>query len=451
MKIVIVGAGEVGSYLCSTLSTQGHEVTVIESSEETARAIDEQYNVKVLEENGSSAETLDNARVDECDFFLAMTSDDKTNLISSSLAKALGARTTITRIHEQTYIDNSYINFQLHFGIDHMINPEALSAMELVKSIRNPGRVAVENFARGKIEAQQVQITERSKLIGKSLKELYLESRLRIGLIEQDEKEDVPNADTVLENGDIVTLFGPPEEISAARKKFDPDSKEESVRVVVYGGGETAIALVRLLKNPRFKVRIIEGDVQVCRNLSEKFPAITVIHGDATSLRLMEEEQIGSADYFIACTKRDEDNIMTGLQASKLGSSHVQILINKTDYEEVIDRLKGTLGVEMTVSPRIATVNEVMRYISPEPYTELVKMSNRKGKILEIKVAHESSCVGKLMKDISWPPHCVVVALLHKFQANVPGADDKILAGDRVVAITRNENVKGLLKLLAAE
>lgn len=273
MKIVIVGAGEVGSYLCSTLSSQGHDVTVIESVEATANKIDEQFNVKVLEGNGSSAEILVNAQVNESDFFLAMTSDDKTNLISSSLAKALGAKTTITRIHEQTYIDNSYINFQLHFGIDHMINPEALSAMELVKSIRNPGRVAVENLARGKIEAQQVQITSRSKLIGKSLKELSLDSRLRIGFIEQGENEDVPNADTVLQDGDVVTLFGPPDEISAGKKHFDPESKEERVRVVVFGGGETAIALVRLLKNPRFKVRIIESDPNVCRNLSEKFPA----------------------------------------------------------------------------------------------------------------------------------------------------------------------------------
>ena len=164
-------------------------------------------------------------------------------------------------------------------------------------------------------------------------------------------------------------------------------------------------------------------------------------------MRLLEEEQIGSTDYFIACTKDDENNIMTGLQSSKLGAAHVQIVINKTDYEEILDRMKSTLGIELSVSPRIATVNEIMRYLSPEPYTELAELPNKAGKILEIRVSGNSSQTGRLIKDIPLPLSTVFVALLHKFEAVVPGAEDIILEGDRIVVITKEDSIKELLNL----
>ena len=447
MKIVIVGAGEVGSYLCGMLSGQVHEVTLIESAGKIVNRVDEQYDVRVIEGNGSSAEILKNAEVDDCDFFLAMTSDDKTNLISSSLAKALGAGTTIARVHDQTYTDNSYLNYQLHFGIDMLLNPEALCAVELAKTIRNPGRVAVENFSRGQIEVQQVQLAKNSKLRGKSLAELKLNPKMRIGTIQRAESVELPTADSVLEAGDWVTIFGPPDVMMESRVNFNPDSSADIVRVVLYGGSEISIALVRLLTNPRFKIRIIDSDQEKCDFLAEKFPHVTVINGDATRLRLLEEEQIGSTDYFIACTKNDENNIMTGLQSSKLGAAHIQIVINKTDYEEVLDRMKSALGIEMSVSPRIATVNEVMRYLSPAPYTELADLPNKAGKILEIRISGESPQTGRLIKDIPLPSGTVFVALLHKFQAVVPGAEDIILEGDRVVVITKEDNIKKLLEM----
>jgi trk system potassium uptake protein len=451
MKIVIVGAGEVGTYLCSLLSEQSHHVTLIESCEETVQRVDEQYDVKVINGSGSSAETLVNANVGECDFFLAMTSDDKTNLISISLAKALGAKSTIGRIHDQTYRDNSYINYQLQFGIDYILNPEALCAIELAKAIRNPGRVAVENFARSQIEVQRVEVTRRSKFIGKKIKTLGLEPIMRIGYVQREECIEIASADMILEVGDIVTLFGASESLLEIKEKFDPESKLESVKVALFGGGETAIALIRLLSSQRFKIRVVDNDERKCRQLAERFPEVTVIHGDGTSLRLMEEEQIGSCDYFIACTKKDEDNIMMGLQATKLGAGHVLLVINKIDYEEITSKLKWLIGVELVVSPCIATASEVQRYISTEPFIELFTLPNKMSKIIEIRVGHKSPCASKALREIALPRGCVVVALLHKFTAKVPGGDDKILPDDRVVVITKEENIRELVPLLAGE
>ena len=439
MKILVVGAGEVGTYSCKVLSEQQHDVTVLEQSEAVASSIDEAHNVRVIRCNGSSAQVLTQADVGDCDAFLAMTSDDRTNLVSCSLAKVLGTKLTIARVHDQMYTDNSYVNYQVHFGIDVMLNPEALCAVELAKEIRNPGRVAVENFARGEIEVQQICATSRSRFIGKPLKELNLIPNVRIGYVQRGNQLEIPSSETVIKEGDSLTLFGTPEALFEIKPKLDPNTAVGSVRVVLFGGEETAVALARLLSNSRFKIRIIDKEPRRCRRLAEHFPGITVIHGDATSLRLLEEEQIGNTDYFVPCTKDDEINIMTSLQAAKLGAHHVKLVINKPDYEAVLNELKDVLGVETVLSPRIATVNEILRYLSTDPYIELATLPDQNGKILEIYIPPDSNCNGKKIKDIMLPRDSLIVALLHKYHAKIPHMDDTILSGDRVVAIVKHE------------
>jgi trk system potassium uptake protein TrkA len=236
-------------------------VIVIERSEEQASKLRQEFDVRVLQESGSSARTLIKAGVERCDYFLAMARNDETNLVSSSLARALGARNTFTRIHDQTFRDNSIIDYQNHFGIDYLINPERLAAVELAKAIRNPSRVAVEDFARGFIEVQLVEITKRSKAVGKTLAELKLDNRMRIGIVQRGDATMVADARTVLEVGDNITVFGNPDALFETRSTFDPNTGHgDRLRVVVLGGGEMSVSLVRLLSNPRFKIRIIEND-----------------------------------------------------------------------------------------------------------------------------------------------------------------------------------------------
>ena len=448
MKIIIVGAGEVGHNLCTTLAAAGHDVTLIERSALRCEKLDEEQNARIITGNGSSARQLVEVDVAECDAFLAMTSDDRTNVISCSLAKGLGAKNTIARIHDETYSDNSVINYQLHFGIDLLVNPEAICAVELAKEIRGAGRVAVENFARGQIEVQQQRVAAGSRLIGKQLQDLKFDPRVRIGYIQRDGKSEIASADSTMEEGDLVTHFGHPEALFALREKFDPKHKIDISRVVLFGASETAINLIQLLTNPRFKIRVIEKDPEVCRSLAERFPNITVINGDATSLRLLEEEQIGSADYFVGCTKDDEENILTCIQASKLGAKHVQLVINKGDYDELLGMLKTTLAIEVVVSPRRATAEFMLRTLSTETVATLADLPNQGVKILEVRISHSSPCVGRSVKDLQFPRGSLLVALQHKFKAKVPAADDVILAGDRVVVAVNHEQEKALLERL---
>lgn len=449
MRIIIVGAGEVGHNLCTTLSNFRHNVTLIERSQARCEKLDEEQNARIINGNGSSARQLVEADITRCDAFLAMTSDDHTNVISCSIAKGLGAKNTIARIHDETYSDNSAINYQLHFGIDLLINPEAICATELAKEIRGAGRVAVERFARGQIEVQQHRVAEGSNLIGKKLKDLQLDPRVRIGVIQHnDGQSEIANAESVMEQGDLVTHFGHPDALLTLREKLEPRKKIVTSRVVLFGGSETAINLVKLLSNPRFKIRIIEKDRAKCKQLADRFPHITVIHGDATSLRLLEEEQVGSADYFVGCTKDDEENILTCVQASKLGVKHVQLVINKGDYDDLLDMLRTTLSIETVVSPRSATAKFILNTLSPKMVTTLAELPEQNMRILEILISHASPCVGRSVKNIKIPRGSLLVALQHKYKVKVPAADDTILAGDRVVVIVSNDQEKALVKSL---
>jgi len=339
-------------------------------------------------------------------------------------------------------------NYQRIFGIDFFLNPEALCAVELAKLIRHPSRVAVENFARGQIEVQQQRVAEGSRLIGRALKDLKIDPRVRVGYVQREGRTRVANADTTLQKDDLVTVFGHPDPLFAMRERFDPKSKVELTRVVLFGGSETAINLIRILSNPRFKIRVIEKDPDRCRALAERFPRVTFIHGDATSLRLLEEEQIDSAHYFVACTKDDEENILTCIQASKLGARHVQLVINKGDYDALLGMLKTTLAIEVVVSPRQATADFMLRSLSTETVSHLATLPDGNGRILEVRITHASPCVGRTVKEIHLPRGSLFVALLHKFKARVPAADDKILAGDRVVVMVDEEQEKALLERL---
>lgn len=448
MKIIIIGAGNVGSFLCKCLSENGYNVTVIEEDTYVANSIDEQYDVKVINGNGSSAEILVKAGVRDCDFCIAMTSDDRVNIVGCSIAKALGAKATIARIHDQTYSDHSLINYQFHFGIDYLVNPEGLCAMELAKDIRNPGRLAVERFAQGHIEVQQIPITQSSNLTGIPLEKLELSPEVRVGYIQRGEETFIACSKSTFEQGDLVTFVGLSEELSKIKKKLSPNEGPQSSSIVLFGGTESAISLIRLLSHSRFKILLIEKDPRICKELAEIFPHITVIHGDASSIRLLEEEKIGNYDYFIATTRNDEDNIMTSLLAKQQGVKKIQLIINRCDYENILGELKNVLGIERIVSPRVATITELLHYISQNATIELATLPGEVGKILEIRVSPESACVGKTIHEIAWPADIILVAILNQFHAKVPCAGDTILASSRLVVIAKQDSISPLLELL---
>ncbi len=439
MKIIIAGAGDVGFYLCQVLSEDGHAVTMIEEQDAIADEAESSLDARVIRGNGASARCLEKAGVSSCDFFIAMTAHDQLNIVACSIARKLGAKYTIARVHDLVFSDNKRVNFQEYFHIDTLINPEALTAIELAKHVRNPERMAVEDFARGQIELQEIVTSPSAKALGKPLKEIRLPSSLKIGYLVRGETLAVPTADTVLEAGDKITVIGTPELLLANRKLFTNEDSSSTIRVVLNGATETAISVIRRLSNYRFKIRVIEPDLKKCKDIAEAFPNVTVINGSATSLRLLEEEQIGSADYFISCTKDDEENVMTCLQAKKLGVKYVELVINKPDYEQVLQNISGFLDIRAAVSPRKVTVNEIKKYITNKDFIAIGELKGGTVEFIEFKIPENSPCLSKKLRDLKLPPACIVAAIVDELKAKVPNADDEIKAGDRIIVILEKD------------
>lgn len=447
MNIIIVGAGEIGRHLAIELSRQDHSVSVIESDAVSAAELQNEIEGRVVEGDGSSVKALAEANIGECELFLSLTSENSVNLMSASMVKSMGVERVISRVHPGLQREEWLFDFRGHFGIDHIFSSERLAAIELAKFIRNPDSLVVEEIARGRIELQQVKVSSKSDATGQPLKTLKFPANTRVALISRDGKHEVANADSVLEGGDVVTVFGAPRKLRTLVDRLQKEVHlKEGPRVVIFGGGEYGFALAQMLESWNCRVRIFERNPDLAKELTDRLSNTTVIIADATSVAELEEEQVGEADFFVATSSSDEDNVMTCLQAHNLGAKNCLTLIHRADYAKAISASGRHFGVVAAVSPREASRKEISRYVTTEKYHVVRKLGD--GIVLQTHVTKGSRADGKTVGNIKWPEGCVLVGLLKGIQAIVPGADAELSAGDQIFAVVAKKAEKKFLKLV---
>lgn len=435
MNIVIFGMGAVGQHLADRLSSEQHNLTLIDASSSVAEELNERVDARVVCGDGSSALTLADAGVGEADLFLGLSGDDNANLVAASIAKALGAGRTIVRLHAQMQRDSWLFDLRTHFQLDHVFSTQRLAAVELAKHIRNPERLMVEEIARGAIELQQVRLTDRQPVVGVALKDLSLPPEVLVGSIRREGHLKIPNGEDVLQSGDQITLFGAPRVLSSILPQFQsniiPDTE---ISVVIFGGDEYGFALAEMLEGHKYRVRVMEKRASLCRRLSETLNRTVVIQGDATSAQQLREERVGDADFFIAATDDDEDNVMTCLQAKSLGTRYCLTLIHRSDYAEVISRNSRQLQIHAAISPWEATNRELLRFITSERANTVFSLGDE-AEVLEAVVPDGGTLPGRTIAETPWPDGCVIVGLAHGSETRVPGAASRISAGDTLYAV----------------
>ena len=246
MRIVVLGAGTVGYSVASMLCRNGHNVTVIDSSSESIKHVNETLDVRGVNGSASQSSVLFQAGVISSDLCLAVTGEDEVNLVSASLAKAMGARRTVARVYAPVFRDLSTFDYQRHFRIDRLISLEHLSAMELARGIRHPGSVVVENLARGEIEVHEMLVSANAKCVGHKIRELELPGRVRVGSITSDGASRIASAEDTIGSGDRLTVIGSRKEVDGIKSIFCGDSWSK-LGVVIAGGGESAIIWLAFL------------------------------------------------------------------------------------------------------------------------------------------------------------------------------------------------------------
>jgi len=449
MNIIIVGAGEIGRHLAFCLAKETHRISLIEADKALAEELEASLDAKVIHGDGTSVSDLADADVGECELFLAMSSSNTTNMMSASMAKSMGVSKVISRVHPSLQREEWLFDFRGHFGVDHIFSSERLTAIELAKFVRNPDSLVVEELARGRIELQQVLVGKNSQAIGKMLREIGAPEGVRLAMISRDGLSFVPTADSVIEDGDLVTIFGEPRKLRDFSENLQGKTKgSRKLRVVIFGGNEYGFSLAQMLESIDCTVRVFERDPQICANLADRLTNATIINGDATVSSELEGEQIGEADFFISTSVDDEDNVMSCLQAHTLGVKNCLTLIHRADYAAAISASGHHFGIRAAVSPREATRREIQRFITTDSFHVLKKFDEVD--LIELRIGNASIAAGHMVKEIDWPPGVVLVGKLRGLHAEVPGPDEVLLGGDHLYAMVSKDARKRFLKLLEA-
>lgn len=434
MNIVVLGAGNVGRSIADMLCSSDHSVTVVDIDPERVSRINEELDVRAIQGSASQSSVLFQAGITSADICLAVTGSDEVNIVASSMAKSMGARRAVARVYSPVFRDLSTFDYQRHFGIDRMMSLEHLSALELARSIRGPGSIVVEQFARGELQVQEFLVGREGKLTSCDVRQLGLPSTIRIGTIQREKRVWIVSADDRLQIGDRVTVFARPSDMAGMKSLFQMGD-QSSRRVVIAGGGETGLHLARMLERETYKVTIIEWDEARSTMLANLLDRATVIRGDAKGRDFLEELRVGSADVFVAATGEDEVNMMLGVEASDLGAKHVMAVIAKPDYIAVLDRL----GIEKAVSQREVMAKQIVSYLNEGIIVSKAKMPGGLINILELEIVEGAAVTEHPIAELGLPERCLLVAVVQQDMVRVPAATDVLHAGDSVVVIVEDD------------
>lgn len=442
MRIVILGAGTVGTWIADLLCRNNHSVTVVESNQDHVRAINAELDIRAIHGSASESAILFQAGIIGCDLCLALTGDDEVNIVAASMAKAMGARRSVARVYGRVFRDLSTFDYQRHFRIDRFLSLEHLSAVEFVRAIRSPGSAVLENFARGELEVQEIICDDPAPATGKPLKEVGLPKGVRVGTIQRQGKTWIAGAGDSIQLGDHITLIGTREEIDNVKSKFEV--KSSPVRsVVIAGGGETGLALARMLEGQRYHVTMMEENMERCEFLARLLEHTTVVHADATRKAILEEERVGKTDVFVACTGDDENNIMSCVEAREIGAPECMAIVQRPDYANVVEKL----GIYLAVSPRNVVARQVLGLLNSGPIISKKNLPGGGIAIVEFEVMPGVKATQHVIANLKLPTHCLIAAILSSDYVRVASADDRLTPGDTVIVLVDEASLDPVVKL----
>lgn len=446
MRVVVLGAGTVGTWIADLLCRNRHSVTVVDSDAANAKRINTELDVRVVTGSASASSVLFQADVIGADLCISVTGNDEINLVSASMAKALGARRVIARVYGRVFRDLSTFDYQRHFNIDRLLSLEQLSALKLAQGIRSPGSLAVETLAGGQLEVQEIMIHKKSPIAGKKVRDLKLSKGIRIGSLSRGHEMWIAGADDVLELGDVITLIGRRGEVDDFRERIQARAAGQS-HIMIVGGGETGFHLAECLNARRFRVMVIERKRERCEYLAKNLPHVTVVEADARRRTVLEEERVGSADVFAACLGDDENNIMACVEAGELGAKCMMSIVDRPDYAGVVEKL----GINFAVSPREVMANQILAFLNDGPVLSKMAIAGGSVGIYEIEVTEGVPVTEHDLANVKLPPKCLIAAVMNKDQVRVPGADDRLVAGETAIALVDDSSVDKMFRLFGVK
>lgn len=412
MKIVIAGAGEVGSHLAKLLSREEQDIIVLDRDKEKLNRLDSNYNLMTVSGSPTSFNDQKRAGVgDDCDLFIAVTPYENTNLIACGIAKHLGARKTVGRIDNYEYLDSQNRGFFSSVGVDHLIYPEYLAAQEICQALRRPWARNWFELHDGELILVGVRVNDNAVLVGKQLRDLtFSQHNYHVSAIKRRHETIIPRGDDVIKAGDIIYFTTTREYVDEIRDICG--KKDFKVRnVMIMGGGRIAVRLAHLASD-KFDLTIMEDDMALCRRLPERCSGckVKIIHGDARNNDILREEGISNMDAFVALTEFSETNILACLTAKEFG---VDKTVAEVENIQFISEAEG-LNIGTVINKKLLASSKIFQLLldADESSSKFMALADAevaelearpgskitKGPVMELKLSREMTLAG-LIRD----------------------------------------------------
>jgi trk system potassium uptake protein TrkA len=450
LKIVIVGAGEVGFQIAGHLTSENKEVVVIDKNTDAIRRVSDNLDVQVILGSGSSPVVLEEAGIRDAEIILAVTDSDETNLVACLVANMLSPSTQkLARVREGDF-DQYHDHFRENAPhINTIINPE----IEVVKTIegmlRLPGAADVGEFANGRIKFIGVYLNENSDLADTRLAEIpdkISHIRLLVAALVRGEELIIPRGDDRLMPGDLVYFISEDDKLQETLAVFDKQDLPLK-RALIVGGGNIGFRLARSLENDSIFCKIIDSNSDRCAKIAEDLTKTIVLCGDGSDQTILAEENIQDTDVVIAVTDSEETNILVSLLAKRMGAKKAITKITRFSYLP----LMKTIGIEKVVSTRLSAINTILQHIRKGKILSDISIKGEQGEVLEAVALETSDIVDKPLNQISFPKGTIVAGIIHRDNIIIPTGDSIIRPQDRVIIFARREAVSKIEKMLSVK
>ena len=435
MKIIILGAGQVGGTLAENLVGENNEITLIDNNAERLRELQDKYDLRVVCGPGSHPRVLREAGADDADMLVAVTSSDETNMIACQVAAALfNVPNKVARIRAQAYLaerENLFGDEGLH--VDHIISPEHLVTEYMRRLIEYPGALQVMDFAGGRVGLVAVKAYYGGPLVGNALatlKEHMPNIETRVAAIFRQGRPIRPQGTTIIEADDEIFFVAAAGHIRAVMSELQR-LENPYRRIMIVGGGNIGSGLARQLEK-RYSVKLIERNPERAEQLSELLEETLVFCGDAANQELLQEEHIDQIDVFIAVTNEDETNIMSAMLAKRLGARKAIVLIQRAAY---VDLVQGG-NIDIAISPQQATISALLSHVRRADIANVYSLRRGAAEAIEA-IAHgdenTSKVVGRAIGELKLPPGTTIGAIVRGEEVLIAHDSTVIQQDDHVV------------------
>ena len=437
MRVIIVGAGQVGSTIAANLDAN-HEVVVVDIDDDRVENLMYSYDVLAIEGNGAALPTLREADIERADMVIASTDDDETNIVTCAAAKTVSDAFTVARVRGTTHLD-TWQEAGGAFGVDFMVSTDLLAAETVARVIGLPAARDVDTFADGSVLMAEFSLPPESPLVDRTVAEVDRFDEVTLAAVLREHEVIIPKGATTLAAGDDLVAIGSPEGIRAFAGELTPDQQGEGKDVVVVGGSEVALQTAVILEVRGLHPRLIERDPERARELAERLPHTTVLSSDATDREFLAREHIDEADVVVAALDSDEKTLLASLLADRIGVDRTIALVETAQYASLFE----AVGVDAAINPRDATAEEIIRF-SREGQTENVAIiDDDRAEVLEIEVDAESVLADRPIRDSAadLPESVTIGAITRDGRYVIPRGDTVIEVGDHVVLFVETRSI----------